>query len=654
MCNQLNFLCVACPAEDKHFPSFSTFREVRAHSLQVHGVVLEAAVQSATVLPDKLAMFLCLLCASDERDVFISETSMKQHLESHSPFFLQNWNEFVEIQCRICESVVPMEVLKEHVHEQHPLDLFASNDSVTNSVEEVPNKDNGSSCKQKEFQFLPDTSQVRKKMRNRQDRQHQPVLEEGKLWDDCFKPDKLISKYFTKISKIRELSHSPSKTSKTCLRIKPLGMLQEQAEISVSPPHPHLASPRTPRSLSRPRLVSPCSTICSNNGASGSVSIAPPNERSRSRSSSVVGEIPPSRTWWSNKQTKSFETEADCYVCGLHIAKNRLIFHNQYYHMDMLFRCMMDPCRRQRTKKRNFYKKDCFMFPAQLHRHHQEDHHIKRSTYLDTSRNMTGLPASLVKISCSQCSKFMLTSDVRLLAKHAKLEHRDTIAGLLFNCRLCNESFNSVEEVIQHSKTHRNEEVEMRDEVMCYSRHRPRGEGIRTLPRNRTRKSRNRSSSSNREPPHYHINEARLRSSKNTRWHSGRSSSRSYPTRSRSTNRNSRDFSKRSHSRKSRRPLRSRSRTTVSSLRRSSSDVGKEIRSHNRKRVSPSRSPHNSRGRGRSKRKSKYEHSKKDGNIRLKNRPSSSRSSSRNHVRLRGKFQSQSSSPMYFSYRAKY
>ena len=581
MCNLKyveNFLCVACPAKPK-FPSFSTFREVCAHSLQVHGVVLEAAVQSATVLPDKLAMFLCLLCSADKREFLISEASMKHHLESHSSFFLRNWKEYVEIQCRICECIVSLVTLEEHVKEHHPRNLFANVNSVNQEVEDVPKSEgpDGTSVSSLEYNishFMPETeaSSGMKEIKSCLD--SQPGSEEAKLlWDHSFKPDQLISKYFTKLLPAKlnkeDLTTPDLENSKQCLRIKPLCLLQEKAEQPASTSH--VESSLSSRSLSsRTRPVSPCSTL----GSNESLSIAASRKRSRSLSSSVDKELPPSRTWWSNKQTKNFETKADCFVCGLHIDKNRLCFHIQYYHMDMLFRCMMNPCR----TKRVFFKKSTFLFPGQLHRHHKQHHKVFNTNVLDISPTMTGLPSSLVKISCSNCPKLSLSSDKRIILKHVELEHRDmdTRACLLFNCRVCNQPFNSVEEVVEHGKSHirmNQSHTEMRESSHWY-----RGR-IRTQRRSRSRDSsltshidsrrmrlRNKSRSRG-EHSHYHTKEGRWRTFTDVGGQSRRSNSRLYSDRSRSISRSVRDFSRRSCSRKSRRPTRSRSRSTVSSVR---------------------------------------------------------------------------------------
>jgi len=650
MHKQMNFLCVACPP-NPHFPSFSTFKEVRAHSSEVHGVVLETAVQSATVLPDELRMYLCLLCSPDKREVFNSETSLKQHLESHSSFFLQNWKEFVEIQCRICECVVSSEIFDVHVNEHHPRNLFASNDFVNRDMEEVF-KSKGSSrtsvCN--DLQPLPETSQVMKKMKSWQ--ASQPLSEEDKLWDDSFKPDQLISKYFSKLlsAKKNDRSPSPLKTGKPCIRVKPLGLLQAKEESSVSPPrlsssHSNTCSPST----------RPTSTLQSNsnNDSKRSLGISTRNNRrSKSRSASV--EIPPSRTSWSNKET------TECYVCGIHF-KNKICFHIQYSHMDMLFRCKMHPCR---NEKRGFLKKKCFMFPGQLNRHHEVYHQLPARSRLDTSSTMTGLPASLVRISCSKCSKFVLSSDESHLAKHAKLEHGDSIAWLLFNCRVCDKSCNSVKEVIQHAKIHRSKdqsEIEIGDKESCYNRHsskesRDRNSSVISYKRYRGKRARIGSSSPSRaEHHHYDLKDGRRRSSEDVRSRSGGSRSRLYLVRSRSTSRNSRHISRRSRRSRSRRSSKSRSRSTESSGRRSSNSLTRRFRrSRSGRSISPSGSPY-SKGRGWSSKTTK--HCNKVRNSRSRSGQSRSRSRSRSgRYRSRsrpGRRKSPSSSTKYYRYRAR-
>jgi len=654
MLNQENFLCVACPTNPHpQLPSFSTFKEIRAHSLQVHGVQLEAAVQSATVLPDNLAMFLCLLCAPHKREVFITETSVKHHLESHSSFFLRNWNEFVEIQCRICECVIPLEIMEKHVNEVHPSNLFANIDFVKKNFEEV--------CKSEGNEGSISHSVLETSPHNKTCQASQPVSKNAKLlWDECFKPDQLISKN-TKLlpPKIEEKTLSSLNiTNKPRIRIKPLSLLQAQVEKSVSPPH--LSSSRSP--VSHTQAVSSCSSLCSN--YEGSLSYAAPKRGSISRGSSIDRTLPPSRTWWSSKLNKNLETKADCFVCGKQFAKNKLCFHIQDHHRGMLFKCMMEPC----SRKRDFFKKSTFLFPNQLNHHHQDYHKLNKNTGLDLRPTMTVLPASLVKISCSKCPKFMLSSDVSLLSKHVELEHRDTRAYLLYNCRVCEKRFNSVEEVVEHCKTHRSKKhshTELNDKEWCQSRrHYSRGRRIIT-----PRRSPNSNSSSSshdkylgerprkrsRSPSRTHLfnnaKRGRWSSPNNIGWRSARSSSRwLHADRSRSSSRNDRG-----RSRTSRRPSRSRSRSTVSSVR--SRSVARRLsRSKSIRCISPCRSSY-SIGRRLSSGTSK--HSKKDSKTRSRGRESWSRSpsrssrSSRSQWRL-GRRKSPSSSSVYFSYRARY
>merc|ERR1719234_426190 len=133
-------------------------------------------------------MYLCLLCAPDKREVFISETSVKHHLESHSSFFLRNWNDFVEIQCKICECVIPLKVLKEHVKEHHPSNLFANIDSVNKNMEEVVKSEGPEAEGSKSHSMLETSPRIKTWQASQQ------VSKDAKqLWDDSFKPDKLIS-----------------------------------------------------------------------------------------------------------------------------------------------------------------------------------------------------------------------------------------------------------------------------------------------------------------------------------------------------------------------------------------------------------------------------------------------------------------------------
>ena len=121
---QNTFRCVACTVSDDHMPFFLTFREVCQHSLLVHRVTLETAVQSSTMLPEKLATYQCRLCSSDQK-LYLCETLIQTHLETHSVFFFKKWKEFTEVKCRVCEMVIESEGVEEHMDKLHPRDLFA-------------------------------------------------------------------------------------------------------------------------------------------------------------------------------------------------------------------------------------------------------------------------------------------------------------------------------------------------------------------------------------------------------------------------------------------------------------------------------------------------------------------------------------------------
>ena len=122
--HQKNFRCVACSVSDGHLPSFLTFTEVYQHSLLVHRVTLETAVYASTMLPDKLAMYECRLCPLD-REIYLCDTLVKAHLETHSAFFLKRWKEYVTVKCRVCEIVIESDGMEEHMDKIHPSDLFA-------------------------------------------------------------------------------------------------------------------------------------------------------------------------------------------------------------------------------------------------------------------------------------------------------------------------------------------------------------------------------------------------------------------------------------------------------------------------------------------------------------------------------------------------
>ena len=123
--HQNTFRCVACPVSDGHLPFFLTFREVCQHSLLVHRVTLETAVHSSTVLPERLVMYQCRLCPPPDQEIYLCETLVKAHLETHSAFFFKRWKEFTEVKCRVCEMVIESDGVVEHLDKLHPRDLFA-------------------------------------------------------------------------------------------------------------------------------------------------------------------------------------------------------------------------------------------------------------------------------------------------------------------------------------------------------------------------------------------------------------------------------------------------------------------------------------------------------------------------------------------------
>jgi len=120
------FRCCACPGTvSDHFPSFLIFGDLRIHSLNVHMVALEKAVQSSTLLPTTLTMFVCKLCPVQFESHFLDEEQLKIHIFQHSAFFADRWEKFSELQCRVCDEVVGQDTFESHMSAAHSSSLFA-------------------------------------------------------------------------------------------------------------------------------------------------------------------------------------------------------------------------------------------------------------------------------------------------------------------------------------------------------------------------------------------------------------------------------------------------------------------------------------------------------------------------------------------------
>ena len=124
-----NFLCAACPGPVDNLPSFPTFSQVILHSLQAHKVTLEWAVQASTVLPTSLIMYKCSLCPADF-SCFLTKELLKDHLGNHSNFFVRNWGKFSDVKCRVCEKVVSVDAIDDHMDSDHHRNLFADFEDI--------------------------------------------------------------------------------------------------------------------------------------------------------------------------------------------------------------------------------------------------------------------------------------------------------------------------------------------------------------------------------------------------------------------------------------------------------------------------------------------------------------------------------------------
>ena len=185
-------------------------------------------------------MYLCRLCTPDHRKIFLCETSVKNHLETHSAFFLKRWKEFTEIKCRICEDVIEVTELEEHVDKFHPIHMFADiNDIENNDFKCFPKSPATQypflSPDQRKSHSLPNNLSPVTKMRSWQS--SQPASVGDLLWDSCFQPEQLICKYYSKLAPAALRQEEPPTTvetvtlpTKPLIRVKPLRLLQAQAK----------------------------------------------------------------------------------------------------------------------------------------------------------------------------------------------------------------------------------------------------------------------------------------------------------------------------------------------------------------------------------------------------------------------------------------
>jgi len=119
------FRCAACPGPVDLLQSFLHFKDLSLHSMAVHTVALERAVQASTLLPTTLTMFVCKLCPPEKEGFFLTEGQLKSHLVKHSEFFVKRWKEFSEAQCRVCDKVIDQDLDEDHMSIAHPRSLFA-------------------------------------------------------------------------------------------------------------------------------------------------------------------------------------------------------------------------------------------------------------------------------------------------------------------------------------------------------------------------------------------------------------------------------------------------------------------------------------------------------------------------------------------------
>merc|ERR1719470_449626 len=308
------------------------------------------------------------------------------------------------------------------------------------------------------------------------------------------------------------------------------------------------------------------------------------NSRSRSpvlatNKSSMERELPPAKTWQSGRNYSHQVPTGTCLLCGLSVPRNRLAMHNIYNHQDMMFRCKVGTCRTSR--------RSCYLYANQLNSHHQDYHNLNKNYHLNTSKSMTGLPACMVKISCSKCSYFVLFPDTRPVLNHLWSAHRIEgypVSLLRYHCRVCERPFSSVEMVVEHSKDHLAERSQPwtdsdldQGSTRDSSMRRSSGRNIFRSPsrmsmRSSNRKNRSSSRKSRRSPSRKSKRSPSRKSRRSSSRKSRKSPSRESRSPSRDSRRSSSRKSRRSPSRKSRRsPSRKSRRSPSREIRRSPS-----------------------------------------------------------------------------------
>eukprot|EP00092_Neocalanus_flemingeri_P038687 GFUD01042122.1.p1 GENE.GFUD01042122.1~~GFUD01042122.1.p1 ORF type:complete len:839 (+),score=179.04 GFUD01042122.1:572-3088(+) len=247
------FRCVACTGSISLFP---TYQDIYQHSVKVHQVNLEQAIQSAILLPSKLAMFQCKLCLGGREKLFLSEESVKRHLELHSVFFAKKWKKNSTLVCRICEASLGELPLENHLTEKHPQELFADENDIiedigTSGVNNVgANEDKG----------ILETKPLISSNKNPSGTNSSRFLDQAKV-KDSFKPDQLVSALFPKTNERKDKNKSLNLMKRDLDNNNLLETVGVTVKKEVMDNDVYVTSPitqnREPQSKKLKRLVSP-------------------------------------------------------------------------------------------------------------------------------------------------------------------------------------------------------------------------------------------------------------------------------------------------------------------------------------------------------------------------------------------------------------
>eukprot|EP00092_Neocalanus_flemingeri_P026411 GFUD01028628.1.p1 GENE.GFUD01028628.1~~GFUD01028628.1.p1 ORF type:complete len:768 (-),score=174.78 GFUD01028628.1:85-2388(-) len=197
------FRCVACLGR---VALFSSYTAARQHSVLVHQVSLDQAIQSSILLPRTLQAFLCKLCAEGRERIFLTEEAVQLHLGKHSLFFTKRWKNNSERICRICEDSLGEIPIESHLEEKHPKESFADCNDVEEDIEPFGDEmasqaRKGKSHSKPVLVDYEDEDEPEVSYNKGSSERSGLVSDLTRLWDNSFKPNHLVSTKKSKASK---------------------------------------------------------------------------------------------------------------------------------------------------------------------------------------------------------------------------------------------------------------------------------------------------------------------------------------------------------------------------------------------------------------------------------------------------------------------